>query len=121
MKGKPSQYHLGVAPTSRAKCKRCRSVVSKGAVRLVVTAFVTRGHTARFSRCLACLDAPLAAAVKAACGGTDRLIAAPEVDPAVVEGVRAQLARLQARGGSLLATELPATSCSCPVVTLGPT
>jgi hypothetical protein len=68
-------------------------------VRLVVTAFVTRGHTARFSRCLACLDAPLAAAVKAACGGTDRLMAAPEVDPAVVEGVRAQLARLQARGG----------------------
>ena len=94
MKGKPSQYHLGVAPTSRAKCKRCRSVVSKGAVRLVVTAFVTRSATARFSRCLACLDAPLAAAVKAACGGTDRLLAAPEVEPTAAEAVRTELARL---------------------------
>ena len=91
MKGKPSQYHLGVAPTSRAKCKRCRSVVSKGAVRLVVTAFVTRGHTARFSRCLRCFDAPLAAAVSTACGGTERLLATPGVDPATAEAIRAEL------------------------------
>ena len=88
MKSKPSQYHLGVAPTSRAKCKRCRSALVKGAARLVVTAFVARGQTARFSRCLACLDAPLAAAVSTACGGTERLVAAPDVDPAVAEGVR---------------------------------
>ena len=100
LKTKGSLYHLGIAPTSRAKCKRCRSALVKGSVRMVATVFVARGHTARFSRCLACLDAPLAAAVKAACGGTDRLMAAPEVDPAVVEGVRAQLARLQARGGA---------------------
>ena len=93
MKTKMSLYHLGIAPTSRGKCKRCRSVVPKGAVRLVVTAFVTRSATARFSRCLACLDAPLAAAVKA-CGGTERLLATPEVDPAVVERVRRELARL---------------------------
>eukprot|EP00966_Prymnesium_polylepis_P134964 3119082-Prymnesium_polylepis.1 len=94
MKTKQSQYHLGVAPTSRAKCKRCRSALVKGSVRLVATVFVARGHTARFSRCLACLDAPLAAAVKTACGGTERLIAAPGVDHAVSEGVRAELARL---------------------------
>ena len=91
MKTKQSQYHLGVAPTSRAKCRRCRRAVPKGAVRLVVTAFVTRSATARFSRCLACLDAPLAAAVKAACGGTDRLLATPGVDPAAAEAIRAEL------------------------------
>ena len=94
MKTKMSLYHLGIAPTSRGKCKRCRSVVPKGAVRLVVTAFVTRSATARFSRCLACLDAPLAAAVSTACGGTERLIATPAVDPSVVERVRRELARL---------------------------
>ena len=89
MKTKGSLYHLGIAPTSRAKCKRCRGVVPKGAVRLVVTAFVTRCATTRFSRCLRCFDAPLAAAVSTACGGTQRLMAAPEVDPVVAEGVRA--------------------------------
>ena len=80
-----SSYHLGIAPTSRAKCKRCRSVVPKGAVRLVVTAFVTTGHTTRFSRCIACLDSSMAAAVSTACGGTERLLATPDVDPAVAE------------------------------------
>ena len=63
-------------------------------MRLVVTAFVTRGHTARFSRCLRCFDTPLAAAVSTACGGTERLLATPEVDPAVAEAVRTELARL---------------------------
>ena len=94
MKTKGSLYHLGTAPTSRARCKRCRSVVPKGAVRLVVTAFVTRGHTTRFSRCLRCLDAPLATAVSTACDGTQRLMAAPEVDPAVAEAMRTEFARL---------------------------
>ena len=61
---------------------------------MVATVFVARGHTARFSRCLACLDAPLAAAVSTACGGTERLIATPAVDPSVVERVRRELARL---------------------------
>jgi hypothetical protein len=94
MKTKGSLYHLGIAPTSRAKCKRCRSALVKGSVRMVATVFVARGHTARFSRCLACLDAPLAAAVSTACGGTERLIATPAVDPSVVERVRRELARL---------------------------
>ena len=94
MKTKLSLYHLGIAPTSRGKCKRCRSVVPKGAVRLVVTAFVTRGHTTRFSRCLRCLDAPLAAAVSTACGGPERLLATPEVEPTAAEAVRIELARL---------------------------
>jgi hypothetical protein len=100
MKTKGSLYHLGIAPTSRARCKRCRSVVPKGAVRLVVTAFVTRGHTVRFSRCLRCFDTPLAAAVSTACGSVSNLMAAPEVDPVVAEGVRAELALMQAKEGA---------------------
>ena len=41
-----------------------------------------------------CFDAPLAAAVSTACGGTECLLATPEVDHAVVEAVRTELARL---------------------------
>ena len=39
----------------------------------------------------ACLDAPLAAAVSTACGGTERLLATPGVDPAAAEAIRAEL------------------------------
>ena len=69
-------------------------------MRLVVTAFVTRGHTVRFSRCLRCFDTTLAAAVSTACGSVSNLMAAPEVDPVVAEGVRAELALMQAKEGA---------------------
>ena len=89
-------------------------------MRLVATVFVTRSATARFSRCLACLDVPLAAAVSTACGGTERLLAAPEVEPTAAEAVRTELARLALVGkvgkvGKETAT-LPGTHLICTLL-----
>jgi hypothetical protein len=94
MKSQPNEYHISLAPTSRARCRRCKKPVQKGAVRIVVTAFVKRNFTTRFTRCASCVDASLATAVSTRYGNVARLRATPEVEPAAAEKIRATIARL---------------------------
>ena len=62
---KQSTYRLSVAPSGRARCRRCRAVIAKGKTRLEVCAFVRPGRYTLLLRCTApaCIDAPLSAAI----------------------------------------------------------
>ena len=64
-KQKQSTYRLSVAPSGRARCRRCRAVIAKGETRLEVCAFVRPGRYTLLLRCTApaCIDAPLSAAI----------------------------------------------------------
>ena len=64
-KQKKSTYRISVAPSGRARCRRCRAVIVKGEARLEVCAFVKPGRYTLLLRCTtpACIDAPLSAAI----------------------------------------------------------
>ena len=64
-KQKQSTYRLSVAPSGRARCRRCRAVIAKGETRLEVCAFVRPGRYTLLLRCTApaCIDAPLSSAI----------------------------------------------------------
>ena len=64
-KQKKSTYRISVAPSGRARCRRCREVIAKGETRLEVCAFVKPGRYTLLLRCTApaCIDAPLSAAI----------------------------------------------------------
>ena len=49
-KAQPSRFAVSIAPTNRARCKRCRQTISKGALRVVESAFVRPGR--RTVRCV---------------------------------------------------------------------
>ena len=77
---KPSTYRIGVAPTSRARCRgRCKRHIDKGATRIVTTAFVRPGRATVLSRCARCIDAPFARAVLAVYGCAERVPIEPGV------------------------------------------
>ena len=52
-KQKQSTYRLSVAPSGRARCRRCRTVIAKGETRLEVCAFVRPGRYTMLLRCTA--------------------------------------------------------------------
>jgi len=60
-----STYRISVAPSGRARCRRCREVIAEGETRLEVCAFVKPGRYTLLLRCTtpACIDAPLSAAI----------------------------------------------------------
>ena len=87
-KTRPSTYHIGLAPTSRARCRGCKRSVQKGETRVVVTAFVRPGRSTQLVRCCRCLDARFAAAVLAVYGEADRVPADPGVTAAEATRVR---------------------------------
>ena len=64
-KQKQSTYRISAAPSGRARCRRCRTVIAKGETRLEVCAFVRPGRYTMLLRCTApaCIDAPLSAAI----------------------------------------------------------
>ena len=67
----PSAYAIGVAPTARARCRRCARRIDKGAVRIEIRAFVRPGRRTLLLRCADCVDARFAAAVLAAHGSAE--------------------------------------------------
>jgi hypothetical protein len=69
-KTKPHRYTIGIAPTSRARCRSCRRVIEKGALRLAIHAFVRPNRGTTFTRHLTpkCIDTALAADVVRAHG-----------------------------------------------------
>ena len=92
MKAKQSYYHIGTAPTARARCRKCKRQVQKGSTRIVTTAFVKHNHTVRFTRCVLCIDAKLAAAIVNVYGSATRIQSTPDVTPDKAEEIRATIA-----------------------------
>ena len=96
----PSTYAIGVAPTGRARCRRCRCRIDKGAVRIEIRAFVRPGRRTLLFRCTACLNARFAAAVLAAHGSAERVpVAAALVGSAEARRGRDALAAAREGGG----------------------
>ena len=64
-KTKPHRYTIGPAPTSRARCRRCKRPIERGALRLAIHAFVRPNRSTTFARhlSLGCIGVALAADV----------------------------------------------------------
>ena len=90
---RPSTYCIEAAPTGRARCRRCRQCVAKGALRVAITAFVRPGRSTLLYRCVrpACLDAAFARAVRATYGSPEAVPAATGVPDRDAQRVRAIL------------------------------
>jgi hypothetical protein len=61
-KARPHRYSVSPAPTNRARCQRCKQLVKRGAMRLVIHAFVRPNRGTQFVRHLnaACVGPALA-------------------------------------------------------------
>ena len=61
-KTRPHRYSVSPAPTDRARCQRCKQSIKRGALRLVVHAFVRPNRGTQFVRHLnaACIGPALA-------------------------------------------------------------
>ena len=70
-KTRQSTFRFDRAPTSRARCRRCKTAVASGELRCHITAFVCPGRAHAFVRCMPCVgrDAAFVAAVLAAHDG----------------------------------------------------
>ena len=89
---RPSTYRIDEAPTSRAKCRKCKRTLAKGDPRVTTTAFVMPGRSTVFARCApCCIDKKFAAAVLSVYKRTDLVPADPAIDSAVLESVRIAL------------------------------
>ena len=88
---KPNAYAISLAPTGRARCRKCRRHVAAGAVRLVTTAFIRPGRATCFVRCGTgtCIDLACAHAILSVYGAAARVPVDPRVSPAEAERVRA--------------------------------
>ena len=73
LRQRPSTYKISAAPTGRARCRRCRCRIEKGATRVEIRAFVRPGRRTLLLRCADCVDARFAAAVLAVHGRAERV------------------------------------------------
>ena len=97
---RPSTYKIGVAPTARARCRRCTRRIEKGATRIEICAFVRPGRRTLLFRCADCLDARFAAAVLAVHGSAERVpVQSALVGSAGAQRVRDALAAASGGGG----------------------
>ena len=92
-KSRKNRYLIEEASSGRARCRRCRKPIPKGAPRLRIVAFVCPGRTHAFFRC--CVEAELAAAVLALHGSAERVPCASTMDA----GRAAQMRLLLERAG----------------------
>jgi hypothetical protein len=60
-KRRPNRYAIDIAPSGRAKCRACKSTIEKGAVRMVIFAFVRPTRATQFVRCVPCVGGGLGA------------------------------------------------------------
>ena len=89
---RPSTYRITLAPTNRAKCRKCKQILAKGSPRITTTAFVMPGRSTVFARCAPrCVDAKFAAAVLAVYKSAARVPSDPTVAGDVAKRVRSAL------------------------------
>ena len=85
---RPSTYRISLAPTGRARCRKCKQAIHKGAVRLEIGAFVRPGRYTCLLRCASCIDSALALAILNVYKSASRVPAEPSVDHASAARVR---------------------------------
>ena len=85
-KTQPHRYTIGLAPTSRARCRGCRRSIDKRALRLAIHAFVRPNRGTTFTRHLTpeCVGAALAADVMRARGVPHGVCVDSGVEPGAV-------------------------------------
>ena len=72
-KSRPSTYAINRAPTGRGRCRKCKHIIPKGELRIVITAFLRPGRSTHLLRCASCACLPaFAAAVRAVYGAPPR-------------------------------------------------
>ena len=92
-KAQPSTYRLSLAPTGRARCRRCKERVGKGELRLETSAFVRPGrrtvfvHHARAT----CVSVALARDVLVVYGTKERVPVGAGVDAVAAAEARQML------------------------------
>jgi hypothetical protein len=94
-KTRHNTYCIDLSPTSRARCRRCRNPIARGATRLRITAFVRPNRATSFFRCTVadCLaDHRLATAVIAACGSPEPIPCSDKVSRDGAAAVRTAIA-----------------------------
>ena len=90
-KARKSLYTISIAPTGRARCRRCKRLVGKGELRIKIMAFVRPSRATTLVRCRACLDAAFARAVLSSHGTVARVPVEASVAAADAAAVRAEL------------------------------
>eukprot|EP00966_Prymnesium_polylepis_P164295 3798495-Prymnesium_polylepis.1 len=90
-KTKPNTYSLGLAPSSRAKCRACKGLVAKGEARVVTHAFVRPNRGTFFVRHVRCVSAAFVASMLKAHGSVDRVPTDSSMDAEALASIRAQL------------------------------
>ena len=104
-KTRPHRYTIGLAPTSRARCRGCRRSIEKGTLRLAIHAFVRPNRGTTLTRHLnpECVGTALAADVMRARGVSCGVHVDCKVEPGVVEcawtAIEAQAGRVNECSG----------------------
>ena len=93
-KTRPNTYSLGLAPSSRAKCRACKKVVEKGEARIVTHAFVRPGRGTYFVRHARCLTARFVASILSVHGSIERVPVDASMDAETATATRALLEQL---------------------------
>ena len=96
-KTEPHRFSIGLAPTSRARCRACKQRLARGEPRVQIHAFVRPGRAVDFFRHARCVGPRLAAAIAAAHGALDRVPLAPDVDEPTARAARDAVARSATR------------------------
>ena len=90
-RSQPNTHEICIAPSGRAKCRKCKGMVAKGSVRIATTAFVRPGRATMFVRHACCVDGSFARAVLAVYGSAARVKATSGVSEKEASRVRAAI------------------------------
>ena len=92
-RSQPNTHEMSIAPSGRAKCRKCKGMIAKGSVRIATTAFVRPGRATVFVRHACCVDGSFARSVLSVYGSAARVKATSGVSEAEALLVRAAIER----------------------------
>jgi hypothetical protein len=90
-KTRKSLYTISIAPTGRAHCRKCKRLVGKGELRILIKAFVRPSRATTLVRCCACIDTAFARTVLSSHDTAARVPVEASVAAADAAAVRAEL------------------------------
>lgn len=89
-----SKYWVGLAPTSRAKCRVCKQCVGKGDVRLVALEFVCPGKSCKLVHHVCCVTRKLVKAALEVYGSVDGIPISADVSVEQQKAIQLRLSSL---------------------------
>ena len=93
-KTRPSTYSIGLAPTSRARCRACKRAVDKGDIRVVTCVFVRPGRRCDLVCHAACVNVEMVKAMLTVYKSVDNVPIADGVSTEACRIVRKRIARI---------------------------